>query len=128
MTDDLVQFLRARLDEDQALARKAAGRKQGGESWTFGDVSVRAGDGSLVLRHTWADEGAHIVHHDPARVLRDVEAKRQLLDVYLLEAAGADEQINDEWRAGSTLAYDLLCIMALAYSDHPDYRREEWRL
>ena len=67
-----------------------------------------------------------IACHDPARVLREVEAKCALLDRFLPDVVSADEQINEEWHAGSTLADDLLCTMTLPYADHPDYR-DEWR-
>jgi hypothetical protein len=138
MTDDLVQFLRDRLDEDEQAAQAATWHEDAG-TWTAGlseyeprwyiEDSMDDGVISRVDPQASQDEGVarHIARHDPARVLREVEAKRRLLDTYLADAAGADEQINDEWRAGSTLAADLLCIMALAYSGHPGYRREDWR-
>ncbi|MEU1434027.1 DUF6221 family protein [Streptomyces sp. NPDC005786] len=80
MTDVLVQFVRARLDEDRECALKAASRVEGGSSWAFAEMEVRAGDGAPVTRHTWADEGAHIARHDPDRVLHEVAAKRLQLD------------------------------------------------
>ncbi|MDP5310416.1 DUF6221 family protein [Streptomyces poriferorum] len=80
MTDALVQFIRARLDEDGAAARAATGRGKGSGSWTVEEMAVRAADGAPVLRHTWAGEGEHIARHDPERVLRELVAKRLMLD------------------------------------------------
>ncbi|MFD3654344.1 DUF6221 family protein [Streptomyces sp. NPDC058620] len=133
--DDLVQFLRDRLAEDEQVAR-AAMWDELSDVWTARPPQARyeqyivadyLDDGVVVVTPENADAdgvGRHIARHDPARVLREVEAKRQLLDTFLPDAAGADEQINDEWRAGSTLAVDLLCLLALPYTDHPDYRPE----
>lgn len=124
--DDLVQFLRARLDDDERVARGSA---QPSLSWQNFDMDgelrddANAGTVAMVPRE---ETRAHIARHDPARVLREVEAKRALLGTYLPDATTADEQINEEWRAGSTLADDLLCLLALPYADHPNYR-PEWR-
>lgn len=65
-------------------------------------------------------DGAHIVRHDPARVLREVEAKRRLL------AACAEYDDCPAGMSGSGLAYHVEELLALPYADHPDYR-DEWR-
>src|SRR6516165_10052883 len=65
MTGDLAAFLAARLDEDEAIARHA------GSCDFYDDV-----DDSVPL----ADERNHILRHAPARVLREVAAKRAILD------------------------------------------------
>lgn len=80
--DDLIAFLRARLDETEAAA-KAAGDDEAGRTWTGSDNGYP--DGGTVTdgrgRTVVCDEGApdtaqalHIGRHDPARVLREVEA------------------------------------------------------
>ncbi|MFD7860963.1 DUF6221 family protein [Streptomyces sp. NPDC059783] len=137
--DDLIVFLRARLDDDAAAARAASWDGWDGSHWTAHHRERHDGRWAVIDR---ADEGViptvapqaaddagvaqHIACHDPARVLREVEAKGRILDSYLPDATGADEQINEEWQAGSTLADDLLCLLALPYADHPDYR-DDWR-
>lgn len=99
---DLVAFLRARLDEDERAASGADGA-----SWYFDHIDDSAGP--FHERFT------------PARVLRDVEAKRRIMaecrpsgggswDIELLDALGAV----------------VLVYLALPYADHEDYR-EEWR-
>ncbi|MFI7234448.1 DUF6221 family protein [Streptomyces cyaneofuscatus] len=121
--DDLVTFLRDRLAEDEQTARAAHA-----PNWsTDGRTGLHYGveDGWMTDALTTADAD-HIARHDPARVLREVDAKRRILDSYLPDAANADEQINEEWRTGSALADDLLCLLALPYTDHPDYR-DDWR-
>lgn len=130
MTDALVQFIRARLDEDEQSARAVGGRRQGEGSWTFEQSEVRAGDGTLVVKHTWAGEGVHIARHDPARTLREVAAKRRLLD---LHQPGTQEYVDGDVCMVCTLQGDgpyypcaTLRLLALPYSDHPDYR-DDWR-
>lgn len=53
----------------------------------------------------------HIARHDPARVLRECAAKRELVDAW-----------HDEHGGGHVLK-----TLAAVYSDHPDYR-QEWSL
>ncbi len=112
MSDDLVAFLRARLDEDEQIARAADGN--------------RAFDGTGTIPDLISTVAIHVARHDPARVLAEVDAKRRLIDSYLPEASKTDEQVNEEWGYGSALADDLLRLLALPYADHPDYR-DDWR-
>ena len=133
--DELVQFLAARLNEDEQTARAAGGRDQqawaadlsgkdplGQSSWP---VAVRyVTDGRLrgavanlpVTNERSEDRMVHIARHDPARVLRGIEAKRQMVGRINSHAAvmGWDEMHGD-----------LLRLLASVYADHSDYR-EEW--
>src|SRR2546430_17242600 len=83
---DLVESLRARLDERAAKARAAM---HGGEGrWQREDVhpgaepivDERGEIGVYDEGSPTAEQTAHIIENDPARVLREVEAKRRLLD------------------------------------------------
>ncbi|MFE7966149.1 DUF6221 family protein [Streptomyces cellulosae] len=80
--DDLVQWLRAQLDEDERIAR---GTGQPGTSWQNVDMDgelrgdVNAGTVAYVPRE---ETRAHIAAWDPARVLREIDAKRQALAHY----------------------------------------------
>jgi hypothetical protein len=133
--DDLVQFLRARLDEDEQAARALVDDRRPGrtERWEFCDDGAIRDTGahrSLRVKFTWPQEAAHIARHDPARVLAEVEAKRRIL-VDVLPTMQADEiRIAGEWGVGSEpvreASDDLLSLLALPYASHPDYR-EEWR-
>ncbi|MEU4348293.1 DUF6221 family protein [Streptomyces sp. NPDC023838] len=124
--DDLVQFLRDRLDEDERAAHAAPG-----PSWERREI--RDHDGSFVFEEyvAVADPGRNkvvlsdvdaevlpfVLRHDPARVLAEVDAKRQLVARVENHALlmGRDE-----------IHGDLLRLLALPYAGHPDYR-EEWR-
>ncbi|MEU8723531.1 DUF6221 family protein [Streptomyces antimycoticus] len=146
MTDDLVKFLRARLEEDEQIARKAATRQPGGEAWTYEQPELRAASGLPIAKRQVPVLGEHIARHDPARVLRDVEAKRAILSAYeraLAIAAQWGENLQ-AWEKGEVpphpgtvvsnssqameqpgLHAAMRCFAAV-YAGHPDYR-EEWR-
>lgn len=130
MNDDLVTWLRAQLDEDERVAKLAA--IGNGAEWThqptlgepegYVDVESCLLAGSEVLRPGDIDEEmlAHIARHNPARVLREVEAKRKRIDLALEIAA---ERGHGFWRYAGE---QLLKLEALPYADRPGYR-DEWR-
>jgi hypothetical protein len=153
MTADLVAFLRARLDDDEQTAHAAT---LGPWEWTpeedvwghCGPALIRAGfdgegDRELVEvlsgwghdawgMHVSDNDAAHIARHDPARVLADVEAKRQLLDDYEQVMDTRRAHPNDPASAGALLAlHKAIKRLALPYADHPDYKEsgahEEWK-
>jgi hypothetical protein len=131
--DDLVQFLRARLDEEEAATRAAA-RAERADTWTtvpdsHGGVLDGTGTRSLIVGYgdVMAPETAtHIARHDPARVLAEVDAKRQIVDrmAGMLAAAEGDSEVDHY--GGLDAAEGTLELLALPYADHPDYR-DEWR-
>ncbi|MEV7599881.1 DUF6221 family protein [Kitasatospora sp. NPDC089797] len=118
MSTDLVEFLHARFDDDEQAAHAALGTnelaqpagqqarwvRQGDQIWSQGRSDVP------VVGKTWARPAEHIVRHDPARVLSEVDAKRRVL----ADAASFTED-------GQQAVFQLL---ALPYADHPDYRPE----
>jgi len=112
--DELTAFLRARLDEDEAAAKAARPAY-----FTCECLAVFSAAGDI----------AHVLRHDPARVLRDVEAKRAILKRYEHAVSGE----LPEWTAGRELISAAIAILFVAireltavYSDHPDYR-QEWK-
>lgn len=109
----LTEFITARLDEDEAVARGAA----------------RDGEGAI----DWAGESGptdvHIARHDPARVLAEVEAKRRIVEHWTLLAEQAAEAPDHLRRMLSSQVTGLgvaVRLLALPYADHPDYD-ERWR-
>jgi hypothetical protein len=113
--DDLVQFLRARLDEDERRARRAIDgpRNQFVSADEDIDPLLFDEDGTFAL---------------PARVLAEVDTKRQMIDEYARNAEAAEaEQCPNEWNGGiDKLGHFVLPLLALPYAGHPDYR-DEWR-
>ncbi len=117
----ITEFLNARLDEDEVVAKRAAeceklrligedrGLAPGDWSWLAHYGQPQPGDIALI---------DHQVRFDPARVLREVEAKRAILD----EAQRAMASIPFGHR------YDFIVMMlrarAAVYSGHPDYQQE----
>lgn len=141
MTADLVAFLRARLDDDEQAARAAMGinlmaawrRGKPVARWEYRPDSGAIWDGptgevqrALRVRFTWAAEAQHIVRHDPVRVLAEVDAKRRMLTAITTDVQGMAELIVSEWGEGGyeSVPGKLLCLLALPYAAHPDYRLE----
>jgi len=139
---DLVAFLRARLDEIEAAAKAATSAPwscqvfHGGTDhaeWVVtgstGSQAVITGQVGVGWMAGMPHDGEHIALHDPARVLREVRAKRRIL--FLLEAAQkkADAMPGDgslEHAVTKTTVTFLLTVaqtMATAYDDHPGYDR-----
>jgi uncharacterized protein DUF6221 len=107
---DLVEFLRARLTEDEQAARMARA-----DFFTVGTLGMFASAG----------DACHVIRHDPARVLREVEAKRHVLERHGECGTGAGYCDDGGHDLGSLGCGDLLDL-ALPYADHPDYR-DEWK-
>ncbi|MFF5773857.1 DUF6221 family protein [Streptomyces californicus] len=138
--DDLVQFLRDRLAEDEQAARAATWDEWDSAHWTARPpqaayerytVADHLDDGVVAVTPENADAdgvGQHIARHDPARVLREVEAKRRLLTDYEENAADLDAQhAPDMDYVGRADGLETaLQHLATAYADHPDYR-DAWR-
>lgn len=136
--DNLVQFLRDRLDEDEQAARGT----ETPPDWHQGPVDDPEWESDEVV-HMWPPEhhtpyeqdkywrgltadtvglAAHIARHDPARVLREIEAKREIVrqaDLYLCDSGpGCGYRTKH--------GHSVLRLLALPYADHPDYK-ETWK-
>jgi len=135
--DDLVAFLRARLDEDEQGAVRAGGRVwEVGPSFGGKDNMVRIREEDVLVDSVgscaelwafvgqtasipnWRDNAAHIARHNPARELDVVAAHRAIVD-------WIDYELADD--AAQQMPWDLACHLAAVYASHPDYR-DEWRL
>lgn len=129
--DDLITWLRVQLDEDERIARAcgdvawvddvpgmvhvdpAAIRDN---KWAFGHLGYVAGAHPNELGNAYR---AHIARHDPAHVLREVEAKRKILGL----VTDAGPSFGD----GYTEAYrDVVKLLAVPYADRPGYL-DAWR-
>lgn len=140
LMDELLAFLHTRLDEDERIARAARGMSDQPEDKSTGEVPI-AGDEDDALEHwsrlrpqiarIWTPEIAkHIARHDPARVIRDTDAKRQILRHITPEldagSGGVDSNEFGDELAHWTRLLTIARFFAQAYAEHPDYR-EEWQ-
>lgn len=139
----IVEFLEARITEDEVAAKAA---RPG--PW-FHDSNLTCGprvppDDFLMVPADPSDtigpcndkipdqDSRHIARHDPARILREVAAKRAIIEA-ADEATGYDMQVDGEFRVGRRdmteepyLGDVILRALAASYADHPDFN-EEWR-
>ena len=140
---DLYTWLKAQLDDDERLARGAAdsmlwhGPVKAGEIWesdkgfvyTEGQVPGlrdeclwKADTPGRYTREMSELVAHHVARHDPASVLREVEAKRQIINL-VDSKCGADGGYVDGWEDAAMWAVKAL---ALPYAGRPGYL-EEWR-
>ncbi len=121
--DDLVAWLRAQLDEDERTAREAE-QRQTVSRRMIGRRVVEVPNQPLPQwrQSVWP----------PARVLREVEAKRRILGEIVGQVSQMEDQIDNEWGSlkypttGPFTSDVLVKLLALPYADRPGYQ-EEWR-
>ena len=115
---DLIAFLTARIDEDEqrALAMKHFTVHEQPYYSCAGSRTEPLGD------LEWGEELCDcFVAERRARALREVEAKRKILDALQEAEAALDRGYTDLVR-GSQLTLLRACrFLAAVYSDHPDY-------
>ena len=110
---DLTAFLKARLDEDERIARA---------DYDHPDFYGTGGRNSEAF---WAQ-------FDSERVLREVEAKRATLAAFTAAEADLPRGFRDDWADSAVAykhgAYDALRAAVLRdaaiYQDHPAYQSE----
>src|ERR1051326_543591 len=105
--DDLVAWLRAQLDEDERVARWAQRqRAEDGSTWWWDEPDSESGAEHLISLF------------NPDRVLREVEAKRGILD----DLPNPAEVSDGMWLLSDRMIRRLVSV----YADRPGYR-DEWR-
>jgi Family of unknown function (DUF6221) len=130
---DIVEFLTARYDEDEALARDSMGGPWRCTKYAHHWVVTSPYDPHGVV--TFEDIGhsrstpEHIARHDPARVLADIAVKRQIVElhapgggpppfkyVYCLTCGSGEPcEYPTDWPC------DTLKLLAAPYADHSDF-------
>ena len=149
-----MQWLRAQLDEDERIARAVEDRSApwDGQWMADGNSAVRTLNGHVLfyrhgsgpLKPGLAD---HVAEWDPARVLRETEAKRRIVDAYLpsggdphpglpcINFEGQDpadysghDSCSRHLEASKRLLHDdyVLRLLALPFADRPGFQ-ESWR-
>lgn len=159
---DIVAFLTARLNEDEAAAEAAQAvdpgpwtveavepqrSYMGGGQWEMrADTNWRPGHGAATViaadtNPLWepgsytsvpgeqcmtVPTAQHVARHDPARVLREVAAKRELIEDWRDYAErvardDCDEAAGSAWAALS----NVLVTLAGIHREHPDYAGDD---
>jgi hypothetical protein len=133
----LIEFLLARIAEDEAAAQYAL---------------TRGGGGTLEYGGQWYGAIKHAERWEPARVLVECEKNRQIVALHEswptlvetpLETETTDDISGYVLRASKQIAWlttreyvarfgidpptaPILALLALPYADHPDYQ-PEWK-
>ncbi|WP_433463450.1 DUF6221 family protein [Spirillospora sp. CA-128828] len=122
---DLVEFLRARLDKDERIARACSGTPW--KATPSGTVSTDTDEPAQVATVDNDAYAEHISRHNPSRALDEVTARRQILDEYEKQSwiLGQGHR-TPELEAAQAVRETVLRLLALPYAFHPAYQ-EEWR-
>lgn len=128
----IIDFIEARLAEDEAVARAATSGPWTVNDPTFAEEITSADGTAVVAGGRWGDEASvfdsdedaiHIARHDPARVLREVAAKWALLEEF--ELPGLDCAATSS-QPDNCRQHRVLRHLAAIHSDHHDYQ-EAWK-
>ncbi|WP_369387621.1 DUF6221 family protein [Streptomyces sp. CG1] len=129
----LEQFLRARYEEEERVARDAIAGAPGAVWGVMADdieqvlTSQDRGTTHTPMVQFGADDPVrlltHVARHDPARVLRELEAKLALLEEHRTRDGGGCRTCREE--AGPRSPCTTLRLLAVP-SDHPGYD-DSWR-
>ncbi|MFJ1900480.1 DUF6221 family protein [Streptomyces sp. NPDC088115] len=134
MSNELVQFLRGRLDEDEKTARAATPGQWSADNEAYAESIHGPSNAAVVSGGRWGGEASvfestedalHIARHDPDRVLREVEAKRMILERFA-ELSGEDWKPSAPRVVRLQELRDSVRCLALPYADHPEYQ-DAWR-
>jgi len=123
---DLVEFLLARIVEDEAAARACWGDDQAGWWHHTGGEHVADDDGATVCEAVMSDEAVHIARWDPARILAECAAKRAIIARCCRVCDELDVHPNGLVSARAVLARQVLADLAQPYADHPEFN-QPWR-
>jgi hypothetical protein len=120
VSDDLIEFLRARIAEDEAAAREMLA------------AAAEIADLPPVPPYEYADDEEqvepfdHVVRWQPDRVLAECAAKRAIVEAYAEEVPDGRLSFGEDEGRGEALAY-VCKALATVYADHEDYQ-PEWRV
>jgi len=124
---DLVAFLNARYDEEEAQADVAAQHQK--PDWSCPATCV-VDLGEDLLSIDDREVAYHIVLHDPARVLAEVEANRRTLDLHFIQSGTGGTWDTDPPaicnECGTPHPCETVRLRGLPHADHEDYR-QEWK-
>lgn len=117
---EMVAFVAARLDEVEAIAKAAIDSGDGtwGAVEWMGDACRVEGDDMSIYYGITEQQAAHIALHDPARELRDVAAKRLILEEHSDTHDCGDPR---SWESPYLGCHEVRALAAID-NGHPDYQ------
>jgi hypothetical protein len=146
---DIVEFLRARFDDDERLAKAATpgpwvalNHRYGASTlshWVLTAESIQVGvpENPIAAEVQIEANAEHIAHHSPQRVIREVTAKRQILALHapvLSPSDGPTPRVTICAACGPTIddlystspdndhyPCDTMRYLAIAYGDNLGY-------
>jgi hypothetical protein len=141
-TEELTRWLGEQFDKDEQIARGCSGTewREHPKNW----VSAPPNRVALVVHD---GDRTHILRHDPARVLREIDSKRQLLNDHPIVPRSIEpvsvggEEIGGPYypfgcgnchadpETGEVNGFGYCPtwrVIATVYTDRPGYRAEEW--
>ncbi|MGW3025843.1 DUF6221 family protein [Streptomyces sp. NPDC001221] len=132
--DELVRWLDEQLAEDERIAQAAplgpwSMDGAGSIVDADGERVVPSVGGTLNGRVSRWPEGpaaAQILGHDPARVLREIDAKRRLLAIHRPYVPEPDQACLGCAGGIMFTSCPVVRLLALPYADRPGYR-DDWR-
>jgi hypothetical protein len=108
----LIEFLEARIAEDESLAAAAIKSHAPDEVW----------ESELGSMNLWPEDIAFWASQTPYRVLAECAAKRAIIEDW---EDPEDDGVWEGYDYGCALTTDRAArALAAAYSDHPDYQQE----
>lgn len=143
---EMIAWLRAQLDAEERIAREPTAPNWhyspplGGDGYLDFEGSFEVGEQEVETRGFDPDDLAHIADHDPARVLRQVQAHRAILDEHqpaegwahgpgtnmdrgqVCGTCAGTDRFED--LVGVTFPCATLRLIASIYSDRDGYRQE----
>lgn len=142
----IVEFLNARFNEDEQVAQTAIDGDPDYAEWAYaGEMDSYSGgevyapnslsdsknypryvtmDREGILSSVQPEQAAHIARHDPARVLREVTAKRTILNAYN-ESRWDKGEGHEDYATGKERGLEAAVeAIAAVYAGHPDYRTD----
>jgi hypothetical protein len=140
VTVDVLEFWRARVDDDERVAKAAAEANRAfdcpapGLEWTYDRGTVRAEQTGVkvVGPAAWSDEidedtGTHIARRDPRRALREAERDRLVMAAHPVGSLG---YCTNCWADRVPQSTEAPCptvrLHVAVWDDHPDYQ-QGWR-
>jgi hypothetical protein len=118
----IVEFLTARLDEDEASARSGLESYSGyGRDWVETHIDLDVDNPNSFNAFDPAP-AVYLRRFTPQRVLADIAAKRAIVR----DAQAIYDLIESEWSeyGNRNYGHNLLQHLAVPYADHPDYQQE----